>query len=96
MIKTARAMDILREADESVPLYKVAKGILKAVGQTLKGAGEAGEKAFKNIGMEGTAKVMRYAPHTLVGAGAVKGYTSEPVQRARHNIREWRARRAMR
>lgn len=100
MIKLARALAILRQVEESVPLYKVAKKgiakkVVKALGGTLKGFGEAGEKALTEAGLPGAGKVMRYAPHAALAYGGYKASKSQPVEKLKYKIRVFRARRAM-
>lgn len=102
MKKVAAALAILRGADDSVSLYKVAKKtgivkkVVKALGGTIKGTGEAAERAFTEAGLPGAGKVMRYAPHAALAYGGYKAYQSPTGQRVRYKVREMRARHAMR
>lgn len=89
------ALALLRNID----VFEKQGGVLKGLSNVAKAidvGGAAAARHLKGKGHKQLALAARVAPHAVVGAGAYKGYESEPVQRLRYKLKRWQLERQMR
>lgn len=93
MDKLALALAILR-GDLPSELTKRA-GAIRSILSAGNQAGKAASKVLTDAGHKNLGAVARVTPHAALGLGAYKAYESEPAQRTRMKIHEFRMRRAV-
>lgn len=94
MDKTAKALLILRNSSALEKEGGVISGTVDLV-RAVDRAGQAASSHLSGKGMRGAALLARVAPHAAVAYGGKKVYDSEPVQRLRAKIQEYKYNRAL-